>query len=208
MKNQLSPVPKTGLNRFVFIVKNHFIRLIELNLLFILFSIPVITLPAAIRALNHVLIHLFTHGTSYIWDDFRQEFRKSFLRITAIGWLVLLLPWSIVGWFFILNLPSAGVGAGIVLMPLSAIVFEYWSFLDSSEATDIKRSLVLAIRDWKVCLRLLIIPLLIYVVSAIFYLYTIVINTLIIFSVGQLAGYTIFESTSLFNTTRRHSLNE
>ena len=44
-------IPKSGTGLFWFVLKNHWMRLILLNLLFCVCSVPVVTLPAAYGAL-------------------------------------------------------------------------------------------------------------------------------------------------------------
>lgn len=73
-------MPEGGIQRYALLLTTHFRTLVGLNLLFVLFSLPVITLPAALCAMNRVCMLLIRKGCCFLWQDFRQEFRRSFAR--------------------------------------------------------------------------------------------------------------------------------
>ena len=79
------PAPGAGIKRYFYILWNHFWKIAGLNLLFILFSIPVITIPAALGAVNRVCLKLFRDGNIFLWDDFREEFISGFRVNTLCG---------------------------------------------------------------------------------------------------------------------------
>lgn len=75
-----TPPPDSGVKRFFFLLPIHIRKLVLLNLLWILFSIPVVTLPAATAGINCVLMKLTREGRCFLWDDFWEEFKKSFVK--------------------------------------------------------------------------------------------------------------------------------
>ena len=79
------PPPAAGFARFWFILKNHFRKLILANFLFLIFSIPVITIPAALCGLNSVCSQLMRTGKCYLGQDFLDGFRRRFLAKTLFG---------------------------------------------------------------------------------------------------------------------------
>lgn len=79
-KDATAQTPKKGALRFFYLAYTHFAKLIGLNMLFLLFCIPVITIPAAVSGLNRVCILLVREGTCSVWSDFIKEFRCSFLK--------------------------------------------------------------------------------------------------------------------------------
>jgi len=81
------PVPQEGLLRYFFLLKTHFWKLMTLNLLFIAFSIPLVTLPAALCGMNRVLVKLIRDGNCFLWQEFIAEFKGSFKKSTGIGLL-------------------------------------------------------------------------------------------------------------------------
>lgn len=111
------PVPREGLHRLLVVSGTYFWKLVGANLLFVLFSLPLITLPAALCALNRVCLLIYRQGSCFLWLDFRQEFLRSFRRsllpAALFGALVL------VGYFFM----SMGAANGIY--PVWCLIF--WS---------------------------------------------------------------------------------
>ncbi len=89
-KGITAPPSAKGIKRFLFICYTHFWRLIGMNLLFILFCLPVFTIPPAITALNRVLLNLVREGNTFFFRDFIDEFKSSFLKswIAFIPWLI------------------------------------------------------------------------------------------------------------------------
>ena len=111
------PLPRAGVLRLVLISGTHFWKLIGANLLFVVFSLPVITLPAALCALNRVCLLIYREGNCFLWMDFWQEFRRSFWRSLLPGALFGALTFA--GYFFM----SLGAANGIY--PVWCMIF--WS---------------------------------------------------------------------------------
>lgn len=111
------PLPRTGPLRLVLISGTHFWKLIGANLLFVLFSLPVITLPAALCALNRVCLLIYREGNCFLWMEFWREFRRSFWRSLLPAALFGALTFA--GYFFM----SLGAANGIY--PVWCMLF--WS---------------------------------------------------------------------------------
>lgn len=75
----------SGVMRFLTLVAN----LAILNVLFIVCSLPVVTLGASLTALNYVALQMIRQEDSYIMRGFFRGFKQNFLQATAI-WLILL----------------------------------------------------------------------------------------------------------------------
>lgn len=81
------PMPESGAARFFALIGTHFWKFVTLNLLFLLFSLPIVTLPAALSALNRVCVLLVRRGNCFLWSDFWEEFRRSLWRSMPLGLL-------------------------------------------------------------------------------------------------------------------------
>lgn len=92
------PLPEIGAGRAVTLFFTYFWQLVWANMLFVLFSLPVITMPAALCALNRVCILIYRNGHCFLWTEFWKEFRSSFLRSLLPGLLFGVLLF--VGYFF------------------------------------------------------------------------------------------------------------
>ena len=79
------PVPQGGAKRYFFLLGTHFWKLMTGNLLFIAFSVPVVTLPASLAALNRVCIKLVRDGNCLLWQEFWEEWKSGFLSSLLLG---------------------------------------------------------------------------------------------------------------------------
>ena len=76
---------KTGLALFVDILGREWWELVKLNLLFILFSLPLVTLPAAQVAATRICVAMVEDRNCYLWRDFWETFRARFVAATLAG---------------------------------------------------------------------------------------------------------------------------
>ena len=60
-------------------------ELIKLNLLFLIFSLPVVTLPAAYYACVRVSLTMIEDRNVYLWRDFREAFWSRFTTMMFLG---------------------------------------------------------------------------------------------------------------------------
>lgn len=80
--------PKGGLRRVIYILWNYTGGLVAANLLFLVCCIPVITIPAALAALNRYLIKIFRDGYGASLSDFLTEFKAGVFRYLSLGLVV------------------------------------------------------------------------------------------------------------------------
>ena len=81
-------MPENGFKRDFFLYRSHFISLIKLSLLFVLFSLPVITIFASLTAMMFVTSKMVNDRLIFVWKDFWQSFRANFIRSTVYGLIV------------------------------------------------------------------------------------------------------------------------
>lgn len=163
------PLPQAGIYRLLAISWTHFWKLIGANLLFVVFSLPVITLPAALCALNRVCILIYRKGNCFLWMDFWQEFRRSFAgsllpgalfgALTFAGYFLMSLAaansvfpvWCLLFW-------SAGILAAAVGICWAAYFFALVPLLDLKTMGVLKNALLLCmIRPLRALLTLAIV---------------------------------------------------
>lgn len=148
------PMPEGGIRRYLLLLTTHFWKLIGLNLLFVVFSLPVITLPAALCAMDRVCMLLIRDGHCFWWQDFIQEFKRSFKRslLPALGFFLLLffgyyamslgltnaaLPlWSLIFW-------AIGIGCTIVSICWGQYFFALVSLVDQNNRRILKNAWLL-----------------------------------------------------------------
>ena len=76
---------KRGISLFFSIIISNWWELIALNMLFILCSIPVVTMPAAITAMSRVTLRLAREEVFSLRENFIGEFKDSFGKSLAFG---------------------------------------------------------------------------------------------------------------------------
>lgn len=97
-------MPESGTGRAAALFFAYFWKLVGANLLFVLFSLPIITMPAALCGLNRVCILIYRKGHCFLWPDFWEEFRRSFLRSLLPG---LLFGAVVFAGYFFMSLAAA-----------------------------------------------------------------------------------------------------
>ncbi len=78
--------PRTGAALFVEILAREWWELFKLNLLMVLFALPVVTIPAMLAATTRITTTMIRDENHYLWRDFQESFRKEFWRATLVGW--------------------------------------------------------------------------------------------------------------------------
>ena len=79
------PAPQEGSRRFFYLLWTYIWKLVWLNVAFLIFCVPVITIPAALSAMDRALIVLVRDGNVLLWEEFRDEFRRDFRASLPLG---------------------------------------------------------------------------------------------------------------------------
>ena len=79
---------KHGLALFSEIVRREWWEMVKLNLLFILASLPIVTIPAALAAMASVSVALVEDRNIYLGRDFCAAFRKYLWQATMAGFIL------------------------------------------------------------------------------------------------------------------------
>lgn len=131
------------------------VHIMFLNLLWILFSLPIVTIGASTTALYSVLIKMRNGKEGKLWEDFWNAFRTNFRQATLI-WLIILCAAFVftTDIFYFLNMGGSfgtvcamlflGLDVALVLMCL--YVFPMQAVFDNSIVTTLKSALFLSSR--------------------------------------------------------------
>ena len=154
------PPPTKGWARYKFIVSNHFFRLMKLNLLFIVFCLPVFTIPASLAGMTSVLMCLVREGNTFMWDDFWREFKADFPRRMLVFFLMQIIPSAV--WYIpsALGYENAANFITVALGSLSFMIICYWYpmivKLDLTVWQALRNAVLLVPLEWKRSLILLV----------------------------------------------------
>jgi len=99
-----------------------------LNILFIISSIPILTIGTAATALYDVTMRI-ARDEGQVWRNYWKAFRSNFKQATLL-WLVLLASGLTVGFCFLfyLNADIPGRGIGVVM---TAVIFLLWAIISA-----------------------------------------------------------------------------
>lgn len=78
-------LPKSGLRLLIDILISRFWKIISLNIVFILFSLPIITMPAAVSAHYKMLCILIDRRNVNVFKDYWVAFKDSFVKSLVYG---------------------------------------------------------------------------------------------------------------------------
>jgi len=189
------PSPSSGWERYKFVVQNHFWKLIKVNLLFVLFSLPVFTLPGSMAGMTSVLMCLVRDGNTLMWQDFWREFKADFPRRIIVFFFLAFFP---SGAAYLLRRAGASTAASALSSLLSAFIYvieSYWYpmivKLDISVWNALRNAALLVPIEWKSSLVLFGIGLLFGAFSVWLYPWSLPILLLGAFSFAQLASCVI-----------------
>lgn len=136
---------------------NKIVDCVLLSILWLLFSIPVITFGASTSALYYTVNKVIRHNRSHIWREFWRSFKGNFKQSTIV-WLVLLVLFYILGvdYIFLTNAIKSGTAASWILGPfivmavlmvmIAIYVFAYIARFQNNLKSIIKNSAFFAIR--------------------------------------------------------------
>lgn len=116
------PAPSTGAAGYFYKIITFFWKFMTLNCLFLLTSLPVITLPAALSAVNRVCVKLIREGNVLLWEEFRDEFKSSFKKGVFMG--LFFAVWMFIAYYLLsLGLTNWENPFGVVFLAIGIIVF-------------------------------------------------------------------------------------
>ncbi len=188
--------PKEGFKRFGYILINHYNKFIMLNLIYILFCLPVVTMPAATIALNRVLYNLYYHGNCFFWQDFIAEFKsvfkKSLIYCLLCAGFVFMAVWCktltdsvfLTGQMINLSIIASFVIC-VYLWIFLCFALSMHSIIQLPLKAVLKNSAILAFIEIKTNLLLLFLPGLCLFISYLFVPYSLPVIIVLLFSVVQ-----------------------
>ena len=148
------------------------IHIMFLNLLWILFSLPVFTIGASTTALYSVFIKMRNGKEGKLLRDFWDAFLENFRQATVI-WLLILLAGAVftIDIFYFVNMGGfAGtfcamifLGLNVALLLMSFYVFPLQAVFDNKIATTLKSALFLSFRHFGWTIVLLALAVLTFV---------------------------------------------
>lgn len=96
------------------------VSLVKLNMIFLLFCLPIISIPAAITAMTQINVRLQRGEDPYLFSEFLRTFRDEFFDSLRCGFVVggSMLIFGYIFWFY----QSMNVEAGVLISLLKNTV--------------------------------------------------------------------------------------
>lgn len=189
---------RTGAALYFYRIWCHLGQLSGTNLLFLLFSIPVITIPAAYAAMSKVTVLIVRNEPVHVWEDFFGTFRSCFLPSLPVGLATMSAP--VLAFYAVpfyrtyaqQNPMFLAPLAIVVLATLFQILMSFYSFpmlanLDLKAGTVIRNSALLALAKLPQNLLTLLITALIWVIAVLFLPLSLIAVVFVLFSAVSLA---------------------
>ncbi len=157
--------PRSGVKRVGYVLLNYTGKLVVINIIFLLCCIPVITIPAALTALNRYLIQLFRVGYGVNISDYVTEMKANLIKSIPLG---LLCGVGGVYSYYLMSLSnnfeqtSLGYivwGVGWIIFLISILLGSYsfvlLAMLDLTLVNILKNVFILMAVEWKTNLKLI-----------------------------------------------------
>lgn len=174
-EREAKAVSTYGWARIWLVVKEHWLKLIGLNVLYVLCCLPVITIPAATCGLHRVILN-WVRETSFeeMVPAFFREFRQNFVKRAIFGLLFLIAPFSLSCYPMLLGSQGGATAVFAIAMILYFSISKYFYpllvLLDVTVWQNFKNACIMAVLEWRTTLRLLgtagILDLLLLVLTA------------------------------------------
>ena len=147
---------KKGVALFWQIIKEHFFSLILLNILFVLFCIPVVTIGPAFKALDRVTMRLVRNLATNPIRDFLQDFKDDFVSTMVIGLATMALVALTIAGFFLIpsHKPSefSVIVSFVIVLYILAVamyVFKITATIILPKRTTVKNAFLLTFVSFK-----------------------------------------------------------
>lgn len=144
------------------------VDVVWLNLIWLVFSLPIVTMGAATTAMYSVTMKLVRDREGYIWQGFWKAFKENFKQATII-WIGMIIVATVLGvdiYFFYTSTSSYAkillalmVGITLVFSCAAIYIFPLQAQFENTIKQTLKNSLIIAIRHlpWTILLLVVLI---------------------------------------------------
>jgi uncharacterized membrane protein YesL len=190
--------PKQGFALLGDVLARQWWELIQLNLLVILFSLPVVTIPAALVAATRICVLMLEDRNVYLGRDFLQAFRQRFWRATVLGAIAatviglaayagfIFLQAARENLFFALPL-TVSIASAVIALIATSYAFTLLAMRDQPLATLLRGALLGALARPLPALAALLFVAALWLLHILFYPVSLFMPAVINFSFGTLA---------------------
>ena len=158
--------PAGGIKRVGYVFWNYAGRLVVVNMLFLLCCIPIVTIPAALSALNRYLSAIYRVGYGFSLEDYWKEFKSDIVKNLPAGVLT-----GALGFYSYYLLSLAGnfgsgtthdvliwcwLGVMIFAILIGAYYFVMSAMLELSVGALLKNTFLIMVLEWKMSIIIVV----------------------------------------------------
>lgn len=183
-------IPESTAGKFLYCLRYDYLRLLGLNILFVLCCLPVITIPAACCGLSAVMTALVREKAVSVWRTFFQEFRMDFFKRFVLWGLLCIAPLSAGFYAQWLGVEKDGTACRFIMFTVVFLIQRYWyvcmALIDATPWQNLKNAVLLMAVEWKKTGIIFLTVGVLYGACALFPLYGFPVMILCLFSVSSL----------------------
>ncbi len=152
-----------------------FWNLVLLNLLYLLFCVPIITIGPATAAMTKILRNYAREEHAFLWSDFWQTFKENFWKGLSVGilnFIAIIILWFDFGSYSNLIAPSIVTTISLAVIFLSATIILFMNYYIYVMMVTFKLTFIQLIKNaflfaWIGFFRNLLITIFIGIISAV-----------------------------------------
>lgn len=204
------PVPKKGPKRYWHLLKNHFTKMVGINLLYAITFIPIyaafalrqslgmysllfflllLFMPAFRTACTRAMMVIARQGNCFVLYEFKKEVFAEFFKRLFATICILILPvayWCMVG--VTGNIIGFGTALGLtaIVFVIFAYLFPMWAITDIPVGKCVKNAILLTMLEWKKSLLIVVGSLLPSIVCFLFIPFSVPLIVLVLYALTWL----------------------
>lgn len=146
---------------------NKLVDVVWLNIIFVVFSLPIFTIGASVTAMMSVTMKMARDKEGYMWQGFWKSFKQNFKQSTII-WLLMLLVATVLGTdiYFFASLTASYakllkalmIGLSIIAICTGIYLFPLQAQFENTIKQTLKNALFMAVRHlpWTILLVVIV----------------------------------------------------
>lgn len=168
---------KKGMMRYLETLWREFFSLIKLNLLFIVSCLPIVTIPAALTAMNRITVTMVRDRNYFMLHDYMDAFKRDFWTslLSGLLFLVAFIIFGVSTWFYYMLaanankffLVFAGASLGLLLIVFGGATFFFpmLAMVELSTKMLLKNSVIMVFTCFKRSFPAILLSLMFLLVS-------------------------------------------
>lgn len=157
--DQEKKVPQDFNGQLIYFIRHSYLRLIGLNLVFVISCLGIVTIPAAATAMMAILRNITGEQVYAFWPSYWKEFKNQFFRRLILWLLMAIAPFSLAFYTTWMGLDRDGTVTRLICIAVLFLLQSYWytcmALIDTTPLKNLKNAAILMAVYWKKSLCIL-----------------------------------------------------